>query len=303
MNRSSWACFRCDAAIDRRGIRGSRCVTIRIGNAAGFLGDNLDAPRLLAEAGELDYLTLEYLAELTLSILARVREKNPQAGYAGDFLDVLQSLLPRCSSTAAAEDRHQRRRHESRGVCRGRGRACWRGRLGDRPIGVVTRRRPAGRHCRSCRPPAASWRTWRPASRSDLASCAGRQCQRLSGRRADRRSAGRRRADRHHRPRGRCLADASGRRCTSSAGPGTIGTAWPAPAWRGTSSNAAPRRPADLYRHWEDLDLAHVGYPIAELEADGSVTITKPAGTGGRGESRHGDRAVALRDRRSRPIT
>ena len=45
----------------------------RIGNGAGFLGDNLDAPRLLAEHGQLDYLTLEYLSELTLSILARVR--------------------------------------------------------------------------------------------------------------------------------------------------------------------------------------------------------------------------------------
>jgi len=41
-----------------------------IGNAAGFWGDNLDAPRLLAESSWLDYLTLEYLAELTMSILA-----------------------------------------------------------------------------------------------------------------------------------------------------------------------------------------------------------------------------------------
>ena len=50
-------------------------MACRIGNGAGFLGDNLDAPRLLAERGELDYLTLEYLSELTLSILARLREK------------------------------------------------------------------------------------------------------------------------------------------------------------------------------------------------------------------------------------
>src|SRR4051812_28060075 len=69
-------------------------VACRIGNGAGFLGDNLDAPRLLAEESDVDYLTLEYLAELTLSILARVREKDPAGGYAGDFIGVLASLCP-----------------------------------------------------------------------------------------------------------------------------------------------------------------------------------------------------------------
>ena len=69
-------------------------MTIRIANGAGFLGDNLDAPRLLVENAQVDYLTLEYLAELTMSILARQREKDPAAGYAGDFLEVLHSLLP-----------------------------------------------------------------------------------------------------------------------------------------------------------------------------------------------------------------
>lgn len=69
-------------------------MTIHIANGAGFLGDNLDAPRLLVEKAEVDYLTLEYLAELTLSILARLRERSPEAGYAADFLDVLRSLAP-----------------------------------------------------------------------------------------------------------------------------------------------------------------------------------------------------------------
>ena len=67
---------------------------LRIANGAGFLGDNLDAPRLVVEGAEVDYLTLEYLAELTLSILARAREKNPAAGYANDFVTVLRSLCP-----------------------------------------------------------------------------------------------------------------------------------------------------------------------------------------------------------------
>jgi hypothetical protein len=67
---------------------------VRIGNGCGFWGDNLDAPTILAEHGQLDYLTLEYLAELTMSILALQKQKKPDAGYASDFLDVLASLVP-----------------------------------------------------------------------------------------------------------------------------------------------------------------------------------------------------------------
>src|SRR5882724_12033309 len=67
---------------------------VRIGNGCGFWGDNLDAPILLAQKGQLDYLTLEYLAELTMSILALQKQRDPQAGYATDFLDVLERLGP-----------------------------------------------------------------------------------------------------------------------------------------------------------------------------------------------------------------
>jgi Acyclic terpene utilisation family protein AtuA len=68
--------------------------TIRIGNGCGFWGDSVDAPIRLAQRGRLDYLTLEYLAELTMSILALQKLRDPEAGYAGDFLDVLQRLTP-----------------------------------------------------------------------------------------------------------------------------------------------------------------------------------------------------------------
>src|SRR5579883_1347622 len=67
---------------------------VRIGNGCGFWGDNLDAPRELAEHGRLDYLTLEYLAELTMSILALQKQRNPEAGYATDFLTVLERIAP-----------------------------------------------------------------------------------------------------------------------------------------------------------------------------------------------------------------
>src|SRR2546421_4590991 len=69
-------------------------MPLRIGNGCGFWGDNLDAPALLAEHGRLDYLTLEYLAELTMSILALQKQRDPTAGYATDFLDVLERLAP-----------------------------------------------------------------------------------------------------------------------------------------------------------------------------------------------------------------
>ncbi|MCS7046321.1 MAG: DUF1446 domain-containing protein [Gemmataceae bacterium] len=69
-------------------------TSVRIGNGCGFWGDNLDAPIFLARDGRLDYLTLEYLAELTMSILALQKQRDPDAGFATDFLDVLGRLLP-----------------------------------------------------------------------------------------------------------------------------------------------------------------------------------------------------------------
>jgi hypothetical protein len=68
---------------------------IRIGNACGFWGDAPDAPaRLVAQAPDLDYLTLDYLAEVSMSILARQRERRPALGYPADFIDVVRSLAP-----------------------------------------------------------------------------------------------------------------------------------------------------------------------------------------------------------------
>ena len=67
---------------------------VRIGNGAGFWGDNLDAPVRLAEGGRLDFLTLEYLAELTLSMLAHQRRRDPQAGFVPDFPETLKRMIP-----------------------------------------------------------------------------------------------------------------------------------------------------------------------------------------------------------------
>ena len=72
-----------------------RTTPLRIGNAQGFWGDRPDAAfRLLSLQPDLDYLTLDYLAELSLSIMAIQRQKDPAAGYARDFLQVVESLIP-----------------------------------------------------------------------------------------------------------------------------------------------------------------------------------------------------------------
>lgn len=68
---------------------------LKIGNAQAFWGDSPGAPaRLVQQQPDLDYLTLDYLAEVSLSIMAIQKEKNPQLGYAVDFLDVIRSLIP-----------------------------------------------------------------------------------------------------------------------------------------------------------------------------------------------------------------
>ena len=66
---------------------------VRIGNASGFYGDRLSAMREMLEAGELDYLTGDYLAELTMLILGRDRMKDPSLGYAKTFIGQLQDCM------------------------------------------------------------------------------------------------------------------------------------------------------------------------------------------------------------------
>lgn len=68
--------------------------TIRIGNGQGFWGDSIDAPIELFKTGNLDYLTLDYLAEVTMSIMQRQKLKNPETGYAHDFIDFIERILP-----------------------------------------------------------------------------------------------------------------------------------------------------------------------------------------------------------------
>lgn len=72
-----------------------RTEPLRIGCGAGFWGDTPEGPAQLVARGAVDYLVMDYLAEITMSILARMRARNPEAGYATDFVThVMAPLLP-----------------------------------------------------------------------------------------------------------------------------------------------------------------------------------------------------------------
>ena len=255
-------------------------MTIRIGNGAGFLGDNLDAPCRLVEAHATDYLTLEYLAELTLSILARVREKDPQAGYAADFLEVLGSLTPALSKQPQLKIVTNAGGMNPRCCTVAAARTLVSAGLPDVPMAVVsgddllaplsslqdagcpfTTSTPVSRSPRCRLPSSARTRTW-GLGRSSKGCAAARRIV-ITGR----------------------VADAS-----LTVGPAVheFGLGWndwdrlAAMSVAGHLIECGAQATGAFYPHWSEIDLADVGYPIAELEPDGSFTITKPAGTGGR---------------------
>jgi len=71
---------------------------IRVASGQGFWGDWLEAPRRQVEGGAVDYLMLDYLAEVTMSILQKQKERDPRMGYARDFIGAMESVF-----TAVAE--------------------------------------------------------------------------------------------------------------------------------------------------------------------------------------------------------
>jgi hypothetical protein len=256
-------------------------ATLAVGNGAGFWGDNVDAPYLLARDGRLDVLTLEYLAELTMAILSHLRGKDPAAGYVTDFPELVERLVPvlfqkpdlRVVTNAGGLNPPS---------CAVRcGEILARAGLGDVVIGVVTGDDVLDRipgwieggltlpHLETGEPIAGIVPRLVAANvylGARPIAVALRQGSRfvLTGR----------------------VADAS-----LTLGPAAAHFDWRWDDWTRLAGASAAghliecgaQATGGLWHDWAELpDLAGVGYPIAEIAGDGSAVITKPAGTGGR---------------------
>lgn len=252
---------------------------IKIANAAGFLGDNPDAPRRLVEGAEVDVLTLEHLAELTMSILARQRQKDPTAGYSGDMVEIMADLAP------ALKSQSQLHIVTNGGgvnpICGAQKVAevlCKAG-LGELPIGVVT-----GDDIRENIPkwlaegiPLYNFDTGQPLKElnkpiiSANAYLGAIQIAELYSGGARIIITGR-------------VADAS-----LTLGPAAAHFGWKWDNWNtlaaasvaGHLIECGAQVTGGYSNIWEGRNLAEVGYPIAEIEPSGACIITKPKNTGG----------------------
>lgn len=251
-----------------------------IGNGCGFWGDNIDAPVRLAERSRLDYLTLEYLAELTMSILGLQKQKNPEAGFAGDFIDVLGRLTPvlrsqsRLKIVTNAGGMNQ-------AACARRARAVLdEAGLGDRVVATVTGDdlMPRLDELLAQGHAFTNLDTGQPLSsvRQSLVSVNAYLGSRPIAEALDRGASvvitGR-------------VADA----CLT-VGPAMYEFGWRWDDWDRLSAatvaghliECGAQVTGGLWCNWSEApDLADVGYPVAVMKEDGEFHVTKPAGTGG----------------------
>lgn len=253
---------------------------VRIGNGCGFWGDNLDAPVELASRAHLDYLTLEYLAELTMSILALQRRKDPQFGFATDFLDVLERLVPHllaqpnlkivtnaggmnpagCAARASSILESNQLKARRIGIA-----------TGDDLLPRIDELIAAGHAFTNLDngSPLSSIRDRVVSANAYLGSQPIAEALRLG---ASIVITGR-------------VADAA-----LTVAPAAFEHGWKWDDWdrlggatvAGHLIECGAQCTGGLWCNWTDApELANVGYPIAEVEADGTCRITKPEGTGG----------------------
>jgi hypothetical protein len=253
---------------------------LRVGNGAGFWGDNLDAPFLLARDGRIDVLTLEYLAELTLAILSHLKSKNPHAGYVTDFPDLVERLVPlfrdqkglKVVTNAGGLNPHPCASH-----C---GALLNRVGMGDVPLGVVTGDDVLGQFAQWNRDGVdlSHMETGEPVSKViDRLVCANAYLGAPPIAEALRGGArlvvtGR-------------VADASLTLGPAAAHFGWRWDDWPRLAGASVAGHiieCGAQATGGMWHRWDEIpDLAGIGYPIAELHGDGTCVITKSENSGG----------------------
>jgi hypothetical protein len=253
---------------------------IAIGNGAGFWGDNLDAPYLLARDGDLDVLTLEYLAELTLAILSHVRAKDPEAGYIADFPELVERLTP-----VLQEQPGLRIVTNAGGLnpvsCAMRcGQILRASGLGDLPIGVATGD--------DVLPRIGEWlEAGVPLDHMETGEPLGEVAGRLQSANA---YLGAGPIARLILTGGRIVVTGRVADASLTVGPALAHHGWKWDDWdrlagasvAGHLIECGAQVTGGMWYEWDRLpDPAAIGYPIAEVAGDGSCVITKPEGTGG----------------------
>ena len=254
--------------------------SLSVGNGAGFWGDNLDAPFLLARDGRLDYLTLEYLAELTMAILSHLRSRDQNAGYVTDFPELLERLAP-----ILGDNERLRIVTNAGGLnppsCSARcGLILEAAGMPAMPIGMVAGDDVLDRVPRWIEQgmDLAHLETGKAIStvatrlvaanvyfgaRPIAQALAGGARVVLTGR----------------------VADASLTLAPAAHRFGWRWDDWAALAGASVAGHlieCGAQATGGLWHRWDDLaDPAGIGYPIAEIEQGGACVITKPAGTGG----------------------
>jgi hypothetical protein len=266
-----------------------RSPILRIGNAQGFWGDAADSPaRLVAQSPDLDYLTLDYLAEVSMSILAKQRERTPDAGYPADFIGVVRSLAP-----FWRDGRNLRLVTNAGGL---------------NPAGCARAAADALRDagCRGLKIGVVTGDDVLPAIRAALAAGAGTDafrhletCDRV-GTVADRLVTAN--AYLGAAPLVEALAAGAGVVITGRVADPSLTVApcvhhfgWPPDDWdriagatvAGHLIECGTQVTGGISTDWLDLDRPEaIGFPVVEVSADGSCVVTKPPGTGGRVDER-----------------
>ena len=255
---------------------------IRIAAGQGFWGDLPDAPLRQVEGGSIDYLMLDYLAEVTMSIMQKQKARDPKAGYARDFVPLMKQILPACIERSIRVTANAGGVNVEGCAAAVREVALELGLSGKLKVGIVTgddimdriddllargvelRNMDTGEPLATVRDRIQSANAYLGAEPIVSALNQGAQIV-ITG------------------------------RCTDTGltlAPMIHEFGWAADDWdrlaAGTIAGhiiecGAQCSGGNCQYEWQDIpDLANVGFPIAEAKADGTFVITKHDGTGGR---------------------